>query len=81
MLYNFYTLSKIIGYSDGGFRSDDDTFISGGQCESGLKMIMAIGKTPLNDRYSGDSTSYHEMESFATPPTQLAGKAIIKPLL
>ena len=32
-----------IGYSEGRLRGNDDTFISGGQCEDGLKMIIAIG--------------------------------------
>ena len=73
MSSNLYNI--IIGYSDGYFRANDDSFASGGQCESGLKMIMAIGKTPLDNRYDSGSTSHYETEPFATPPTQLAGAA------
>ena len=37
----------MLGYSDGGFRANDDTFTSGGQCEDGLKMIIAIGEVEV----------------------------------
>ena len=36
-------ISCFIGYSEGRLRANDDTFTSGGQCEDGLKMIIAIG--------------------------------------
>ena len=35
--------SFLKGYSGGEFRANDDTFTSGGQCEGGIKMIIAIG--------------------------------------
>ena len=31
-----------LGYSEGNFRANDRTFTSGGQCEDGVKMIIAI---------------------------------------
>ena len=34
----------MLGYSEGSFRANDDTFTSGGQCEDGLKMILLIGE-------------------------------------
>jgi hypothetical protein len=63
----------IIGYSDGHLRGDDDSFVSGGQCEGGLKMIITIGETPLDNKHGGNSTSYHDPDPFTTPPAQLPG--------
>ena len=31
-----------LGYSEGSLRANDATFTSGGQCEDGVKMIIAI---------------------------------------
>ena len=46
---------RIIDYSDGSFRRDDDTFTSGSQCEDGLKMILVIGDAEFLT--SGDGIS------------------------
>ena len=64
----------IIGYSNGSFRRDDQNFTSGGQCESGLKMIIAIGETEFStsDNRSGGDSSRHDPGP-PLPPTQLAG--------
>ena len=52
---------RIIGYSDGSFRRDDDTFTSGGQCEDGLKMILVIGDAEFLTSGDGirDGTPHH----------------------
>jgi hypothetical protein len=65
--------SYTLGYSNGQFRANDANFASGDQCKDGLKMIVAIGRTPLDNRYDSDSSSHYDTDPFATPPTQLAG--------
>ena len=37
----------MLGYSEGRLRANDATFPSGGQCEDGLKMIIAIGEVEV----------------------------------
>jgi hypothetical protein len=34
----------VLGYSEGSFRANDNTFTSGGQCEDGLKIVFVIGE-------------------------------------
>ena len=65
-----------IGYSDGSFRADDEDLASGGQCEGGLKMIIAIGEPEFltsGNRSGGDNPRHDPGPSL--PPTQLAGIA------
>ena len=65
-----------IGYSDGHHRADDDDFTSGGQCEDGLKMIIAIGET--ESVTSGNRYGNSSQGSDPSPPTatQLAGEQV-----
>ena len=45
----------MLGYSDGDLGSSGENGpISGGQCEDGLKMIIAIGEAPTSGRDDGD---------------------------
>ena len=37
----------MLGYSDGEFRANDATFTFDGQCEDGLRMIIAIGDVDI----------------------------------
>ena len=37
----------MLGYSNGEFRAGDGDYLSGGQCEDGLKMIIVIGQTEV----------------------------------
>ena len=40
-----------LGYSEGSLRANDTTFTSGGLCEDGVKVIIAIGEieVPTSD--------------------------------
>ena len=59
MTLNYYTNQKLsfnitltwLGYSVGSLRANEATFTSGGQCEDGVKMIIAIGEieVPTSD--------------------------------
>ena len=54
--------NDVIGYSDGSFRADDEDLASGGQCDGGLKMIIAIGETEFSTsgNRSGDDNPCHD---------------------
>ena len=63
-------ISCLIGYSEGSFRANDNTFTSGGQCEDGLKMIFAIGQAPEPpvDGSGNDSGGNQDGDTGQPPP-------------
>ena len=48
----------MLGYSDGRFRANDNIFASGGQCEDGLKIIIAIGEVEVP---TSDGNKNHDL--------------------
>ena len=70
------TLSyNLIGYSEGSFRANDNTFTSGGQCEDGLKMIFAIGYAPVPPADGGgDDSGGNQDGSTGQPPPDNEGR-------